>query len=307
MLLLLPPPWPARAPSAARAGRSPLRAPPACSALGGSALTAKPGASVEADASSPPASSPPPGCAAPPAEAAAAKRPIKLQLSQPRASPNKRLGQHFLQSLAVVDAAVAAAGVRPGDAVLEVGPGTGVLTRALLKAGASVVALEKDAALASLLADNNRALTASGRLTVVRDDALRWLRSPAFGAAFPAGRAGGAKVVANIPYAVTTELLSLLLPCGDRLASATLLVQEELAQRLFVQGPGVGQEAREMSLRVRFHAQPHYVRPVLRACFAPPPGVDSALVRLDLLPPEKWCAVESRWGRTRGVRPVDDD
>lgn len=130
-------------------------------------------------------------------------RPVKLVLTQPIASPRRALGQCFLQDLRVVAAAVSAASVTPGELVLEVGPGTGVLTRALLAAGATVFAVEKDVELAKALQDNNAALCDSGRLTVVSDDALRWLRSPAAEAAFPAVHTPGrrAKVVANIPYA----------------------------------------------------------------------------------------------------------
>ncbi len=241
--------------------------------------------------------------------------------------PNKTLGQHFLVRPAahcsfcapraltraaaalarsqadgsVVKAALAAAGVAPGDRVLEVGPGTGVLTAALLAAGARVTSVEKDGALAAALAANNAPLVASGALTVVHDDALRWLRSPAAAAAFPDAAAPGsssggpgtpppdsrAKVVANIPYAITTELLSALLPRGGAFAALTLLVQEELAQRLVVAGPGAS-DAREMSLRVRFYATPRYVRFVPRSAFSPPPRVDSAVVHFPLAPPHAW-------------------
>lgn len=203
--------------------------------------------------------------------------------------------------MSVVDAAIAAAAVSPGDRVLEIGPGTGVLTRALLAAGASVVALEKDERLAHQLVENNPELVRSGALTVVHDDVLRWLRGQGSREAFPEERASPdgsmsgtsgatrrAKVVANIPYGITTELLSLLLPRGAAFSACTLLVQEELAQRLVLGGPGAS-DAREMSIRVRFYApRARYVRFVPRAAFAPPPRVDSAVVRFDLDTPASW-------------------
>jgi 16S rRNA A1518/A1519 N6-dimethyltransferase RsmA/KsgA/DIM1 with predicted DNA glycosylase/AP lyase activity len=192
--------------------------------------------------------------------------------------------------MTVVDDAVAAAKVSPGDVVLEVGPGTGVLTRALVAAGARVTVLEKDASLAAQLAENNAALCASGGLTVVQDDALRWLRGPQAAAAFPpqTDPARRAKVVANIPFGISTDLLSLLLPRGDCFASATLLVQEEWAQRLVVAPPG-SSDAREVSIRCRFYA-PHsrYLRYVPRTAFAPPPQVDCAVVQFLLAPPSTW-------------------
>ena len=204
--------------------------------------------------------------------------------------------------LTVVSDAVSAAKVSRGDRVLEVGPGTGVLTRALLDAGASVTALEKDGALAASLVENNTLLVQSGALAVVHDDVLRWLRSPSAEGAFPAvsaqavepGSDSGsppprrALVVANIPFGISTDLLSLLLPRGDSFSSVTLLVQEEWAQRLVVAPPG-SPDAREISIRTAFYApRTRYLRHVPRTCFAPPPGVDCALVRFDLATTGQW-------------------
>jgi 16S rRNA A1518/A1519 N6-dimethyltransferase RsmA/KsgA/DIM1 with predicted DNA glycosylase/AP lyase activity len=180
--------------------------------------------------------------------------------------------------------------VSPGDHVLEIGAGTGVLTRALLSAGARVTALERDRVLATALAANNEALVESGALRVVHDDALRWLRGADAAASFPELTAAGApraKVVSNIPYAISTELLGLLLPRGAAFGPVVLLVQEEWAQRL-VAAPAGAADAREMSMRVRFYAQPRYVRFVPRAAFSPPPNVDSAVVAFDLRQPQDW-------------------
>ncbi len=190
----------------------------------------------------------------------------------------------------MLKAALAAASVSPGDHVLEIGAGTGVLTRALLSAGARVTALERDRVLATALAANNEQLVESGALRVVHDDALRWLRGADATASFPELAAGGApraKVVSNIPYAISTELLGLLLPRGAAFGPVVLLVQEEWAQRL-VAAPAGAADAREMSMRVRFYAQPRYVRFVPRAAFSPPPNVDSAVVAFDLRQPQDW-------------------
>jgi len=107
--------------------------------------------------------------------------------------------------------------VRPGDLVLEVGPGTGVLTRALLAAGARVVTLEKDGALAAALAGGNEELLRSGALQVVHDDALRWLRSEAATEAFPATAPGGRRAAATRPASPPSPAP----PCtGDRTTPA---------------------------------------------------------------------------------------
>ena len=94
-------------------------------------------------------------------------------------------------------------------------------------------------------------------------------------------------MVANIPYAISTELLSALLPRGAAFGVLVLLVQEELAQRLVV-APAGASDAREMSLRVRFYAAPRYCRFVPRAAFTPPPRVDSAVVAFALAHPTAW-------------------
>ena len=212
------------------------------------------------------------------------------------------LGQHFLIDQSVILDAVAAADVRAGDRILEIGPGTGNLTVELLKAGARVDAVEKDRSLADKLAEQFRDEAA---LTVHRADFLKWdvegafrdggdfnarARDVADGAAEPfaadAAEAGApdapaldsrAKVVANIPYNITTDILKTLLPMGDAFGNMVFMFQEEVARRLIKDEPG-NSDYRPMSVRVHYYSTPYYIRPVTAACFDPPPNVESCLV-----------------------------
>jgi ribosomal RNA small subunit methyltransferase A len=215
------------------------------------------------------------------------------------------LGQHFLIDHAVILDAVDAADVRPGDRVLEIGPGTGNLTVELLAAGAEIDAVEKDRGLADKLEaqfrDPNLAdaeKDAAARIRVHEADFLKWDVRGAFadvdessdGDGEGATREGRrAKVVANIPYNITTDILKVLLPMGEAFSNMIFMFQEEVAQRLIRDEAG-NSDYRPMSVRVHYYSEPYYVRPVPASCFDPPPNVESCLVgfrprrRRDLLP-----------------------
>ena len=148
------------------------------------------------------------------------------------------LGQHFLIDHSVILDAVAAADVRPDDRILEIGPGTGNLTVELLKAGARVTAVEKDRNLADKLVTT---FAEEENLRVHEADFLKWnvVESFADVTAAVAARTGDpdepdarAKVVANIPYNITTDILKTLLPMGTRSRTWCSCFQEEVAQRL---------------------------------------------------------------------------
>ena len=190
-----------------------------------------------------------------------------------RLRPSRRVGQCFLVDPAVLGRIVAAAGIVPGEPVLEIGAGPGTLTGALAGAGARVTALEWDRRLAAVL--RARESPASG-VTVVEADALAfdlpgWLATVG----------GAAKVVANIPYQITSPLLLRLLDLGPGLRLIVLLVQREVAARL-VAPPG-GKTYGTLSLVCRYRAEVEVVAEVPRTAFHPEPEVDSALVRLTLL------------------------
>lgn len=190
--------------------------------------------------------------------------------------PHRTRGQHFLVDPQVRDRIVEAAGVGPGSAVVEVGPGTGVLTEALLLAGASVLAVEVDRGLAQALRER---LRDHPGLTVHVADALdfdfsRALREqPSWGAI---------RVVANIPYYITTPLILRLLTFREAFAALFLTVQREVADRLTA--PPGRKAYGALTVACRYWADVRLVLQIPPTAFFPVPQVDSALVRLDLLP-----------------------
>jgi 16S rRNA (adenine1518-N6/adenine1519-N6)-dimethyltransferase len=191
--------------------------------------------------------------------------PLRESLAAAGLTANKSLGQHFLLDLNLTRKIVRLAGVAGEDQVLEVGPGPGGLTRALLEAGARVVAVEKDRRFLSILQD----LEPSGRLTVIEADALTFDESTL---------EPGASVVANLPYNVATPLLVKWLTGPLRPKSMVLMFQKEVAQRIAAQ-PGSKAYGR-LSVIAQALCEASIVLDVPARAFTPPPKVASAVVRL---------------------------
>ena len=180
--------------------------------------------------------------------------------------PRKSLSQNFLTDAATLDTIVDAAELQPGDRVVEIGPGLGVLTRRLLAAGASVLSVELDARLAAYL---RRELDGVEGFELIEADALDLHPREMF-----AGE--GFKVVANIPYHITSPLLHAFLE-GDRLPELTvLLVQAEVADRVAAP-PG---QMSYLSVFVQNVVSAEVVARVSAHAFEPAPAVDSAILRL---------------------------
>lgn len=197
---------------------------------------------------------------------------LRLFLDSLGISPKKGLSQNFLIDGNIIRKIVAESGVKPGDTVLEVGPGPGSLTQALLEAGAHVIAVEKDAILAKAL---ERLQTHTNQLEVYCDDILTFPldnlqnRSPI-------------KVIANLPYHLTTPILVYLLSKRHLFSSFTVMVQEEVARR-FTAVPG-NKDYSSFTVFLNFYTKPRYGFTVSRNCFYPVPGVDSAVVILHTHP-----------------------
>jgi len=189
--------------------------------------------------------------------------------------PRAARGQHFLVDARVRDAIVAAAGIRPGGLVVEIGPGTGVLTEALLRRGASVLAVELDRELAAALAES------MGRhpgLSVHVADALRFDFAAQL-AAHP--QRGRIRVVANIPYYITSPLILRLLPQRELFEALYLTVQQEVAERITAR-PG-SKAYGALTLQCQYWATARPLLDIPRGAFYPMPEVDSTLVGFDLL------------------------
>jgi 16S rRNA (adenine1518-N6/adenine1519-N6)-dimethyltransferase len=185
----------------------------------------------------------------------------------------KSFGQHFLLDLNVTRKIARLAGPLEGKAVIEVGPGPGGLTRALLEAGARVIAVEKDARFGPLLQDLAEA--ADGRLTVVQADALEVDERALLAAHAPGA---GARIVANLPYNVGAPLLVKWLKSASAFESLTLMFQKEVALRITAP-PGQGDYGR-LSVLAQALAEAEIVMSLPARAFTPPPKVDSAVVRL---------------------------
>jgi 16S rRNA (adenine1518-N6/adenine1519-N6)-dimethyltransferase len=181
----------------------------------------------------------------------------------------KALGQHFLLDLNITRKIARLAGPLEGTMVIEVGPGPGGLTRALLEAGARVVAVEKDTRFQPLLEDLAQA--ADGALTLVLGDALK-VDEAALAQGAPAA------VVSNLPYNVGTPLLVKWLTGPFRPSAMTLMFQKEVAQRI-VAAPDTDAYGR-LAVLAQACASCELVMEAPARAFTPPPKVDSAVVRL---------------------------
>jgi 16S rRNA (adenine1518-N6/adenine1519-N6)-dimethyltransferase len=206
----------------------------------------------------------------------------------------KGLSQNFLIDGNIIGKIIACSGVQKGDLVLEIGPGPGALTQALLEKGAHVTAVEMDRVFAEAL---NRLQIPGHHLTVVEQDFLK----------FPlleflqehASQYKKVKVVANLPYHITTPILSSLLPLHRWIESVTTMVQKEFGERMSAK---VGSpEYSSFTLFLEFYSKVHYAFTVSPNCFYPRPKVHSAVVKCILHPPPlEENDIEAFFAMTRG-------
>jgi len=185
--------------------------------------------------------------------------------------PSRALGQNFLIDRNVLEAIVAASGVQGGERVLEVGPGLGVLTEALLQAGVSVTAVEKDTRLAAYLTKSLGNLA----LRVIEADALELPLDELFTPPFDC-------CVSNLPYSVGTRILLDIARHPSAPRTITVLVQTEVAERFAAQGGDAARGQAGVWLQLDYDVK--LVREVKASCFWPRPEVGSTLVRLDRRP-----------------------
>lgn len=184
----------------------------------------------------------------------------------------KKYGQNFLIDSHVLDKIIAAADITPGDMVLEIGPGIGTMTQRLAERARWVAAVEIDANLIPILEET---LAGYENIKVFHEDILK-MDIPKLALDYNEGRP--IKVVANLPYYITTPIIMGLFESGAPVDNITVMVQKEVADRM-QSGPG-SKEYGALSLAVRYYAQPYLAANVPPNCFIPRPGVGSAVIRL---------------------------
>ena len=184
----------------------------------------------------------------------------------------KKFGQNFLIDGHVLDKIIAGAGVTKDDMVLEIGPGIGTMTQYLAEAAGKVVAVEIDRNLLPILQET---LADYDNVKVIHADVLS-LDLEKLVQEENGGRP--IKVVANLPYYITTPIIMALFEQHVPLANVTVMVQKEVAARM-KSGPG-SKDYGALSLAVQYYAEPYIVANVPCNCFMPRPNVDSAVIRL---------------------------
>ena len=184
----------------------------------------------------------------------------------------KKFGQNFLIDTHVLEKIIAAAGVTKDDCVLEIGPGIGTMTQYLAESARHVIAVETDQNLIPILKDT---LSAYENVTVINKDILK-VDIQALAQEYNGGRP--IKVVANLPYYITTPIIMGLFESNVPIDNITVMVQKEVADRMQV-GPGT-KDYGALSLAVQYYAEPYIVANVPPNCFMPRPNVGSAVIRL---------------------------
>ena len=184
----------------------------------------------------------------------------------------KKFGQNFLIDQNILDKIVESVDLTEKDCVLEIGPGIGTMTQRLAEEAGEVIAVEIDRNLIPILKDT---LSPYENVTIINDDILKVDL-----AGLVQERNGGRpiKVVANLPYYITTPIIMALFEKHVPLQSVTVMVQKEVADRMQV-GPGT-KDYGALSLAVQYYSRPEIITRVPASCFMPSPNVDSTVIRL---------------------------
>lgn len=189
--------------------------------------------------------------------------------------PKKSLGQNFLTSEKAVLEIISAGEIKPADLILEIGPGKGVLTEKILATGAKLIIVEKDKDLIPLLTEKLQVEIQNKQLTLIENDILDFDISAIL-------KNQNYKLIANIPYYITGDILEKFLSSQNKPAKLVLLVQKEVAERI------VAKNNKEsiLSLSVKLYGNPKIVYKVNRGSFYPVPKVDSRVIVIDTFQPK---------------------
>ena len=190
--------------------------------------------------------------------------------------PKKSLGQHFLVDEAVLEHILSAAELGPGDIVVEVGPGLGILTEGLAKRRARIIAVELDSKLVALL---KKRLAAFPDVKIVHADILKVTSQRLLQNNLSASElVRGYKVIANLPYYITSPVLRHFLEGESRPSAMVVMVQKEVGEAIAAT-PG---KMSLLSVKTQFYSKPAIISYVPAASFYPPPKVDSVILRMDV-------------------------
>jgi 16S rRNA (adenine1518-N6/adenine1519-N6)-dimethyltransferase len=181
----------------------------------------------------------------------------------------QNLGQHFLEDESVITDIISAGEISKNDTVLEIGPGKGILTEQLLQQAGRVVAVEKDPELVTVLQEKFTAAIAGNAFGITQGDIRDFNIKDLIGG-------DSYKVIANIPYYLTSELIRKLLQSDHQPECVVLLVQKEVAERITAKD---GKHSR-LSLFAHAYGQPKLIKVVDKNAFSPPPNVDSAILQI---------------------------
>lgn len=200
---------------------------------------------------------------------------LKKTLSKLRVVPSRRMGQNFLVDEKILEKIIAAGDLSSQDTILEIGAGLGQLTKTLVKKTKAIIAVEKDRKLAAAL---EKTFKKSKKVKIIKDDILNLItggkgKSSDF---FEKENIKNYKVVANIPYYLTSRLIRNLLENRKPPVLIVLTIQKEVAQRICAKPPRMNL----LALSVQFYAQPKIIAAAPKSAFWPIPKVDSAIIKI---------------------------
>ncbi|HLD42208.1 MAG TPA: 16S rRNA (adenine(1518)-N(6)/adenine(1519)-N(6))-dimethyltransferase RsmA [archaeon] len=194
---------------------------------------------------------------------------IKELLGKQGIKPRKSLGQNFLTSKGVLGDILKAASLTKQDTVLEIGPGIGTLTRGLAQSAKKVAAVEKDSAMVEILKETTKDLP---NIEIIQGDILKLRQAKELLSLSKEGY----KVVANLPYYITSPVIRLFLEAEHKPELLVLMVQKEVAQRICAKPPKMSL----LAVSVQIYGEPSIVAYVKKGCFWPQPKVDSAILKI---------------------------
>lgn len=200
----------------------------------------------------------------------------KFLMNKYNITANKNYGQNFLVDETALETIVETSNISKEDLVIEIGPGLGTLTSLLLENSGKVICIELDKKMIQILNDRFKIYN---NFELINDDVLKVDLHELIK---ENSNFKSVKIVANLPYYITTPIIMKLLESKLEISSITVMVQKEVAKRL-TDEPGTGKEIGAITYNIHYFSNPKYILDVNKECFLPSPKVDSAVIYLELL------------------------